>query len=209
MNWESFVKEVRDYPVIEVETLLSEDKSIRVQISRWVKMDRLIQAKRGIYVLSEPFRKIEVYEPYLASILKRPSYISLEKALEYHNLIPERVPVFSSVTTKRPSRFTSKLGVFDYHHIKPSLFWGYSSVTVRGQTGFIARPEKALFDLLYLRNINVSLEFLDELRLQNMEKLSTERLFEYARRFNKSRITRAGEIIGEYIEDYMKKEKVL
>ena len=209
MKWEKFIEEVREYPVIDVGTLLSKDKSIRVQISRWEKMGRLIQAKRGIYVLSEPFRKIEVYEPYLASILKRPSYISLEKALEYHNIIPEGVPVFSLITTKRPAKFTSKLGVFDYHHIISSLFWGYFSVTVNKQTGFIAYPEKALLDLLYLKNINVSFEFLEELRLQNVEKLSIERLLEYATRFNKRGIASAGKVIGEYIKNYTETDKIL
>lgn len=209
MKWDKFLSLVRDYPVIEVESLIPKDKSIRVQISRWENTHRLIQVKRGIYVLAESFRKIRVYEPYLASILKRPSYISLEKALEYHNLIPEGVPVFSSVTTKRANSFKSALGFFDYNHIKTSLFWGYSSVTVYKQTGFFALPEKAILDLIYLRNIKVSSVFLEELRLQNVERLDVDRLYDFAERFKKPKIILAAEIIKQYIENYNEKEKVL
>jgi len=202
MRWEEFIKSLGNLPVIDTELMLSgvtNPKPVKVQISRWAKAGKLIQLKRGVYLFSEDYRKTEVYEPYIASILKKPSYISLEKALEYHGLIPEAVPVYTSVTTKWPRKFTSKIGVFDYRHIKNSLFWGYEPVIQKKQTGFMAMPEKALLDLIYLRGIKVSPEYLEELRLQNTEKIDAARLLEFAGRFNKPGIFRSANIIKKFI----------
>ncbi|MCK4818073.1 hypothetical protein KA005_20050, partial [bacterium] len=156
-----------------------------------------------------PYRKIEVYEPSIAAILIRPSYISLEKALEYHNLIPEAVPVYTSVTTKRQGRFVSRVGIFDYKHIQESLFWGYTSSTVKQQTAFVASPEKALLDFFYLKRVKISLDYLQELRLQNVEKINIEKLFKCASRFRKPKMLRIAEAIREYITLYTKGEKAL
>ncbi len=212
MEWEKFIEFTTGLPVINTELLLagvSNTVPIKVQISRWQKSGKLIQLKRGVYVLSDIYRKIDVYEPYAAWLLKKPSYISLEKALEYHNVIPEAVPVYTCVTTKRPAKFVSGIGTFLYRHIKTALFWGYESVTVNHQTGFIAAPEKALLDLVYLNNITASLEYFQELRLQNIEKIDPKRLSDYAARFKKPRILKAAKVIEEYIHFYREEEKQL
>ena len=212
MKWEEFIKITGKLPAVDTEILLagrSNPGPLKVQISRWHKAGKLIQVKRGIYLLAEDYRKVEVYEPYVASLLKKPSYISLEKALEYHSLIPEAVRVYTSVTTKRPGRFVSKLGVFDYRHIKSSLFWGYESISVNKQTAFMAEPEKALLDLIYLNGVNISLEYLKELRLQNVEKISLDKLFKYAGNFKSPGILLAAEIIKKYINSYRDEEKRL
>ena len=212
MKWEEFVKIVGDLPIIESEILLagvSKIEPVKVQISRWQKAGNLIQLKRGVYLLSEPFRKVTVYEPYVASVLKRPSYISVEKALEYHNLIPESVSVYSSVTTKRSGKFSSRVGTFDYRHIKETLFWGYNSVTVNKQTGFVASPEKALLDFFYLNGVKISSQYLKELRLQNLAVIDLDKLFEYGRRFEKPGILSVCKVIKEYVNIYQGEEKTL
>lgn len=212
MKWEEFIKITGKLPAVDTKILLagvSNSGPLKVQISRWHKAGKLIQLKRGIYLLAKEYRKVEAYEPYIASLLKKPSYISLEKALEHHNLIPEGVSVYTSVTTKRPARFTSEIGIFDYRHIKNSLFWGYKSISVNKQTAFMTEPEKALLDLIYLNGVNISLEYLKELRLQNVKKINLDRLLEYAEKFKKPGILHAAEIIKEYIISYKDEEKRL
>ena len=212
MNWIEFLKIARELPVISTENLftgVSDPTGIEVQISRWNKAGKIIQLKRGVYLLVEPYRKIEVYEPYIAAILKKPSYISMEKALEYHNLIPEAVTVYTSVTTKRQARFISKAGIFDYRHIKESLFWGYTSVTINKQTAFIASCEKALLDFFYVKRLDISLDYLYELRFQNVEKINIENLFEYALRFKKAKMLYVAKVIKEYSALTRKGEKTL
>lgn len=200
---------MRGMPVIEVRSLIRHDPAIRVQISRWVSHKKIIKLKGGIYLLKEQYRGVEVNEFYLAALLKKPSYVSLEKALEYHNLIPEGVSVFTSVTPKRQANFVSDAGVFNYRHIKPSLFWGYRSVKLRGQVGFIAYPEKALLDLLYFKNRSASLEFIEGMRLQNSEAINTKRLLEYAQRFGRKDILFSARLLAAYIKERRRQEKRL
>ena len=203
MKLEEFIKITRDLPVIQIELLLagvSNPAPLKVQISRWEKTGKLIQLKRGIYLLADAYRKIEIYEPYIASILKKPSYLSLEKALEYYDLIPEAVKVYTSVTTKRPAKFSSEVGVFSYKHIKNTLFWGYKAIVLRRQTAFIAAPEKALLDLVYFHGINISDDYLEGLRLQNLRQLKLKTLLEYARKFKKPGMLRAAKKIKAYIQ---------
>ncbi len=212
MRWEEFVNITGNLPIIEPEILLAgtlKIEPVKVQISRWVKVGKLIQLKRGVYALAEPFRKISIYEPYAASVLKKPSYLSLEKALEYYNMIPEAVSVYTSVTTKRPGKFTCRMGVFDYRHIKTSLFWGYKSITVNNQTGFVATPEKALLDFFYLKRLRITFEYLKELRLQNLNMINLGILFEYGQRFKKPGILSVCKMIKEYVEIKKDEEEIL
>ena len=212
MKWDEFLKRVAKLPVIETELLLAgvpDQGPLKVQISRWQKAGNIIQVKRGIYVLAQQYRKIELYEFHLAALLKKPSYVSLEKALEYHGLIPEAVTVYTSVTTKMPRRFVSDIGIFDYRHIKSALFWGYDSVIVNKQTAFIASPEKAILDLCYLKGVNISQAYLEGLRLQNVSKFNADKLSTYAERFAKPGIAAAAETIARYIDSYIDEEKEL
>jgi predicted transcriptional regulator of viral defense system len=200
MRWSEFLTKVRKWPVIETNLLIKDDPDLRVQISRWVKSNKLIQVKRGVYVLAKQYRQVNFFWPYLATILKSPSYVSLEKALEYHDLIPEGATVLTSVTSMRPGRFLSEIGVFDYRHIKPSLFWGYKSVKLNKQVGFIAEPEKALLDFFYLKAPLFSEAFVDELRLQNLENINPGRLLSYADKFRKQKIARFTKLVIDKIK---------
>ena len=212
MKFEEFVKKTEKLPVIDTEILLAgvgDPRPFKVQISRWAKSGKLIQLKRGIYLLTEIYRKEDPFAMHIAALLKKPSYITFEKALEHHDIIPEAVPVYSSVTTKRQARFESPAGVFDYRHIRSSLFWGYESVTVRGQAGFIAYPEKALLDLIYFRDTGVTMTFLEGLRLQNLDGFDLVRLRDYAKRFKKPGMIRAAGLVEERVIAVRKEEKVL
>jgi predicted transcriptional regulator of viral defense system len=212
MRFEEFLKQARGLPVVDAELLLAgiaRPASIRVQLSRWCKCGKLIKLKNNIYLLAESFRKVDIYEPHIASVLKRPSYISLEKAFEYHGLIPEAVPVYTCVTTKRPQEFVTPIGRFDYRHIKTGLFWGYHSTVVNKQQAFIASPEKALLDFFYLKGPRVDNDYLDEMRLQNFNKISGARLLEFAKKFETPRILKAALLIKQYAAKRKKKEKRL
>ena len=212
MKWEEFLERAGNLPVIDTELFfvgVKDPNSIKVQISRWQKQGKLTQIKRGLYVLAAPYKKQEVYEPYLASIFKQPSYVSLEKAFEYHDLIPESVNVYTCVTTKRTGKFVTKLGIFDYKHIKTTLFWGYQAVTVNKQTAFMALPEKALLDFFYLKSVKISFDYLGEMRLQNLKNIDLDRLLIFAKRFKKPGMLKVAKTIKEYVEQERAGEKEL
>jgi predicted transcriptional regulator of viral defense system len=212
MKFESLLKIFNKSPVIDTENLftgLENIDAIKVQISRWVKAGKLIRLKRGFYLFSESYRTIEPFGPHLAAILVTPSYISCEKALEFHGLIPESVGVYTSVTTKRQAKFYSETGTFEYRHIKPSLFWGYNSISLENQTGFMASCEKALLDFFYFKRIHADMEYIKELRLQNLEAISTEKMRKYASFFNKPGMASLVQRLTRFIEVELQATKTL
>lgn len=204
MKWDQFYSDIKDRPVIESQYLylLYEDKKeVELQLSRWQKQKKLQRLKKGYYILDERYRKTEIFEPYIAGILKSPSYISLEKALEMHHLIPDAVFTFTSVTTRRrPAEFINSAGRFKYNTIKREYFWGYRAVTRNNRTGYLAEPEKALIDLFYFNRKEVNEAYIDSLRLQGTEILDIDKLLAYAAKMDIPFMTKAVELLVKMIE---------
>jgi len=92
------------------------------------------------------------------------------------------------------------LGVFEFRHVKRELLFGYELQDLGGQSAFIATPEKALLDLIYLQPGGDSEAYLAELRLQNLDQLNSERLQVYAERFNMLKMRKAAERLVDMIE---------
>lgn len=212
MKWTNFLNNFGGLPLISTELLYpgaGDIPALGVQISRWKKTGRLAQLRKGLYFINPPYRTTPVYEPYIASELIRPSYISLEKALEMHNLIPEAVFAFTCVTTKRPAHYETPVGVFDYRYIRRDLFWGYEPLTQQNQTAFVALPEKALLDYFYFLNGPVTREVIEELRLQNLETIDEKCLLSFAERFRKPKIARAAREILDYRRELLTAERAV
>lgn len=92
-------------------------------------------------------------EPFLiANHLWGPSYVSLETALSYWGLIPERVYEISSVTTKTSKKYKTPIGRFSYYHSPlPYYSFGIKSVQLTPkQVALIASPEKAICDKIIM-----------------------------------------------------------
>jgi predicted transcriptional regulator of viral defense system len=175
MRFASLLAIVEGEPVFETGFLLAgevDPADVRRQLSRWVKGGRLLQLRRGLYALAPPYRKVTPHPFLVANHLVRGSYVSLQSALAYHGLIPEHVPVTTSVTTARPQRRENPLGAFEYHHISPGAFGGYRREALgEGQEALVATPAKALADLVRLVPGGDSAVHLAEMRLQSLEKI--------------------------------------
>jgi len=200
MNFREVQEIVGREPVFETGLLLAGDvdpASVRRQLSRLTASGRLIQLRKGLYALAPPYHKVKTHPFLVANHLVRGSYVSLQSALAYHGLIPEHVPVVTSVTTLRPGLRETPLGDFQYHHIKPEYFYGYDMIEVEEkQTALVANSEKALLDLVYLQPGSDSREYLDELRLQNLERLDLEELGRLAESSGRPKLRRAAAIVG-------------
>jgi predicted transcriptional regulator of viral defense system len=194
MRFVDLLNKVSDLPFFTTRFLAAGRNlaQIRLQLSRWVKNERLIKLHKGLYTLAEPYRKIKP-EPFcIANGLKLASYVSLQSALAWYGLIPEFVPVVTSVTTGRPQLIETPMGRFDFRHINKNFFWGYQQVELTaGQTAFIARPEKAFLDLVYLTPGGDSEEFIEELRIQNIEQIDKAALREFAEKAQNPKFKRA------------------
>jgi hypothetical protein len=180
MKFEKLLAIVGLEPVFETGLLLAgavDALAVRQQLGRWVKEGRLYQLRRGLYALASPFRKVIPHPFLLANRLVRDSYVSLQSALEHHGLIPEHAPVITSVTTRRPGRFITPLGTFDYRHLKTDLFNGYRrDLVAEGQAAEVATPAKALADLIYLEPDADDRNFLSELRLEGLDRVGVPAL---------------------------------
>ena len=128
----------------------------------------------------------------MANRLARPSYISLQSALSYYGLIPEHVASVTSVTTGRPHTLSNEFGRFLYRHIKTDFFFGFQDWQLsQTQSAFLATPEKAILDLLYLTPNSDDEAYIRELRLQNLEVIDSERLRQFIARANQPKLMRA------------------
>lgn len=200
MNYESLMALVADEPVFSSALLLSGNESlrqVRLQLSRWVKAGRLLQLRRGVYVLAPTWRKVEPHPFLVANRLQRGSYVSLQSALAWHGVIPEHVPVVTSVGPGRPETVRNPLGAFQFNHLAGGLLFGYSRVEVAPrQYAFVASPEKALLDLVHLTPGADSAGYLRELRLQNRAAINVSDLRELAQRSGKPKLVRAARLAG-------------
>ena len=124
--------------------------------------------------------------------MQRASYISGQSALAFYGLIPDAVQATLSVTAGRPERLETPLGVFEFRHVKPGLLRGYRMLPLAGgQQALVASPEKALLDLVYLQPGGDTGEYLDELRLQNLDRLEVDELRRQAEVFGIPKLRRA------------------
>jgi predicted transcriptional regulator of viral defense system len=114
-------------------------------LKRNIKSGLFLKLRNGFYIIKDSSPSLYL----VANKLYQPSYISLEKALSYYDIIPETVYTITSVTTKSTREFATPRAAFSYQRIKKSVFTGYSPKKVEGITVFIAEPEKALADYLY------------------------------------------------------------
>ena len=174
---------------------------VRLQLSRWVKAGRLLQLRRGLYSLAPTWRKVEPHPFLVANRLQRGSFVSLQSALAFHGVIPEYVPVVTSVGPGRPETVHNPLGAFQFNHVTAKLCFGYSRMEVAArQFAFVASPEKALLDLVYLTPGADSEKYLHELRLQNAETMDVSTLDELVRRSGKAKLRRAARLVRRLLE---------
>ena len=164
---------------------------IRVQLSRWMEQGKVIGLRRGMYSLCEAYRCASLTPAPLANQLCRPSYLSGLWALGYYDLIPERVVLLTSVTSRPPQRFENPYGVFEYRNIKQECFFGYRKASLGVSDFLIAEPEKALLDHWHLTPGEWTTERLEEMRYQHADLIDMALLELHARRFNSPRINRA------------------
>lgn len=173
---------------------------VRLQLSRWVAAGRLIKLKKGIYTLAEPYRKATPHPFLIANAMKKASYVSLQSALSYYGMIPEYVPVTTSVTSGRPEQVETPVGRFVFRHIKKDWLRDYKQVDLgSGQQAFVASAEKSLLDLAYLTPNADNYDFLSELRLQNLQQLNISRMQELADKSNSRKLRRTARLIEKFV----------
>jgi hypothetical protein len=163
------------------------------KINELTRQGYLLPIKRGLYI---PGPKLRLSRPdpfLLANHLYGPSYVSLDSALAYWGMIPERVMETVSITTKFAKKYETAAGRFTYIHMLPPYYaFGIQQVTLtERQQVLIASPEKALCDKiittsgillrskkqtmdLLLEDLRISETALKELRFDLIEEWSVK-----------------------------------
>lgn len=114
-------------------------------LARLASAGHLVHLGRGLWVFKDMVEPLALPE-YLTSPF--PSYVSLQSALYYHDMISQIPAIIYAVSIGRTKRYETPLGVVSIHHVHPSFFFGFESIG-KGITK-IATPEKALIDFFYL-----------------------------------------------------------
>ncbi|MCK4351894.1 hypothetical protein KAW65_00620 [candidate division WOR-3 bacterium] len=191
MKYLEFKDAVREFPLISsthISNVSKKPQTLKVQLSGWQKKGLVIKLKRGLYILNESDRKIEPSRIFLSNALYSPSYVSTEYAFGHYDLIPEKVADVTSITTKKTAKFTNPFGTFLYQHLKTNLFFGFKEIEdENGFPVFIAEPEKAVLDFIYLNLGDFKGKKKDvfslSYRFQNLDILKKKKLTDFAKKY--------------------------
>ncbi len=152
---------------------ISED-SARVLCARYVKQKYLIRLKRNFYILKERWDSITPNQRFeLANILQVPSYISLVTALSFYEYTTQVQQKFiESISLYRTFTKDIEGVVFNYSKIKNDFYFNFS----KKNNIFIASPEKALIDSLYLSYLGKYNLDLSSLNLEKIDRKNCENI---------------------------------
>jgi len=125
--------------------------SARVSATRYVKQGFLIRLKRNFYILKHKWENAGKEEKFiLANLMQVPSYISLMTAMDYYEITTQMQQDFiESVGIKRTKETEIEGTIFNYSKINKKLYFGF----VKEKGVFMASPEKAFLDALYLTSL--------------------------------------------------------
>jgi len=161
------------YSIADIEKITGVSrKSIYVTLNRLVEKGILERIGTGVYRLFTA--KVSVEK--IAGSLYMPNYLSFESALSRHGILNLVPYTLTFATPRKTKRSVIEGRDVEFRQIKKDLFWGYEM-----QGGiYVARPEKAFLDLVYLASRGIASIDLDEI---NLKKLSMTTVKEFSKRY--------------------------
>jgi len=197
-------REEFDHP--KLTSVLSSYDAVDQKINELIKSGTIIRVKKGLYVFGPDVRDAPICRESLANLIYGPSCISLEYALAYHGLIPERVETVTSVTPKRDKEFNTPVGRFTYRLLNISKFpHGVTQEWIDEQHPIlIASPEKALCDYVLLNNVPAfpdrkdAVDFLqNDLRIgrENWDRFDIKQMIQLNQHYKNQNIARIIEVL--------------
>lgn len=197
MNYLEFKNRMFDLACFNTHQVYSWEPDFdRNNFVNWTKKGLLLRLRQGYYTFPEYKNKPD-FTLFFANRIYRPSYISLHTALAFYGIIPEAVMQIMSVTSLKTASFENNIGIYKYKSVREELLFGYDIKPIaKGLSLQLARPEKAMLDLLYLypfyntklemENLRFDEDFLqDELNRQLLE----EYLYKYKNKSLEKRVT--------------------
>jgi predicted transcriptional regulator of viral defense system len=162
------------------------DNARYAQIKRALKEGYLIRLRKGIYRRGKYLEKNKPHPFEMSQHILWPSYVSLESALSYHELIPEAVYNTTCVTLSRSQLIQNEFGLFSYKPLpKKHFFVGVVREVDNKDIFLIASPWKAITDYVYcykkdwttltpmMESLRIDSNLLPELNSEFAKKLIT------------------------------------
>jgi len=193
MKYLEFKEALKLFTVFSINEIKKIDSRFhRRRLNEWQDKGYIKKVIKGYYIFSD----LELNESVLFEIankIHRPSYVSFEMALSYYDLIPESVYAITSVSSRRPYKYSTPLAEFIYRSIKPHLFFGYNLINYNSKCFKIATLEKAILDYFYINpHLKTHSDF-DSLRINARsfwEQIDEKKLFSFIEKFSQKRLTK-------------------
>ena len=162
-------------------------ESLRVALTRLTRSGAIRRIGRGLYVLPDQ----PINPERIATMLYTPSYISFESALARYGIVSQIPYTVTVATKKKPKKMTLAGQLVEFRQLKEPLFFGYTLV----EGVYLAYPEKALLDQLYLMSKGRASLAIDELDLGDID---WSRFMEFAAHFPFSVQQLARKVVKQY-----------
>jgi predicted transcriptional regulator of viral defense system len=151
----------------DLRQLFPNETNLKMAIKRLIDSGVVSSIAKGIYIQKDKTIDLE----QLATQLYYPSYLSFETVLSKHGVINQGYNKLTLATTRHSKKILIANIECEYIQIKPLLFFGFNLISGT----YIAEPEKAILDELYLislgkRKINYSEWTLDNLNKKAINK---------------------------------------
>ncbi len=141
-------REVFDYQ--QLIGCLAHLRKPRDKIARLLAEEQIVRIRKGLYAFGSLYRRESLSREVLANLIHGPSYVSLDYALGYYGLIPERVSTVTSVALGRSRTFDTPLGTFTYQSLSLSCYAvGADQLESPAGSFLIACAAKALADKVW------------------------------------------------------------
>ena len=131
------------------------------RLFEWKQKGYLIKLTNKWYVFSNvAYNNVLCY--LISNSICQPSYISLETALCFHELIVDSATSnpfcensIQAITKHKTVVYHNDRGNYNYRKIKPEFYFGFDTIEIDGRPIQMANSEKALIDFLYFNaNLN-------------------------------------------------------
>lgn len=180
------------FTVADLEKVLGLSRnSLYVLLNRLVKNGVLNRLKRGVY--QPEFQSLKLEK--VANELYYPSYLSFESALSRYGILSQIPYVLTFATPRAPKKLTLAGREVEYRQLKDNYFFGYTL-----ENGiYIAEPEKAILDQLYMMSKGRVASDTGEWSLVNLDKA---KFLKYSKKFPKKVQDDAEKLtsmFGEYV----------
>jgi predicted transcriptional regulator of viral defense system len=172
MRFREFEAKIKELPAFSLNDVRKIDPDFhRQQLNYWHNQGYIKPLAGGYYILADRAPD-EMYLFMVANKIYEPSYVSLESALAYYEVIPETVLGVTSISSRKTKQYESTWGLFSYRSVKPQYMIGYQVIENSPGNKFkIASLEKALLDYLYLNSDIHSIADFEELRWNRTQLL--------------------------------------